>query len=114
MNFAIIENNGKQHIVKVGSLLSVDNLNLTPHDEVVFDKVLLYVDKEKVKIGTPYLSGFTVKAKVIDSYKDKKVDVIRYRAKSRRRRKVGFRGVLTRISIENIHESKKGLTIQVI
>ena len=59
--FAVIKTGGKQYQVKKGDILKVEKLPKTSKDKVVFDKVLLISDKDKVTLGKPYIA----KAKVI-------------------------------------------------
>lgn len=103
--YAVVEILGKQYKVEEGKELLVDTLG-KPDGEVIFDKVLLLVDDGKIKFGTPIVSGAQIKAKVLGEEKGKKIYVIKFRAKSRYRRKIGFRSHLTHIKIEEIREKR--------
>lgn len=107
MDYAVIEAGGKQYKINKGSVLDVSNLGLNKDDSVTFDKVLLYVSEETVKIGKPYLSGITVTGKVLDTFKGKKIRVSKFKAKSRYRKVYGHRDFLTKVQIENIEPQKK-------
>ncbi len=106
--FAIIETGGKQYKVAAGDSLKVEKLSLgkldekPAKDEVVFDKVLLVVDGEKIQVGTPYLEGATVTAKFEEEGRDKKITVIKYKAKVRYRVKRGHRQPFTKVKIEKV------------
>jgi large subunit ribosomal protein L21 len=100
--FAIITVSGKQQKVKTGDVVSVDKLSGGVGDTVVFDNVLLVHDGGKTKIGTPNVTRVVVKAKILEQYKGEKIDSMRFRAKSRYRRKRGFRPQLTKIEIISI------------
>lgn len=66
-------------------------------------EVLLLVENGKVKIGKPKISGAKVKLKVLaEEEKGKKLYVQKFKAKSRYRRKLGFRPLHTRLLIEKI------------
>jgi len=98
MKFAIIETGGKQYKVSAGQKLKVEKLNAKAGGVFSFDKVLLVVDGEKVEIGTPYVLGAKIDAKVIgDGRADKKI-VFRYHSKTRYRKKKGHRQPFTEIS----------------
>ena len=109
--FAIIETGGKQYKVAEGDSLRVEKLSLdklgiklteSKEGKVVFDKVLLVADGDKVKTGTPYLEGATVTAKFEEEGRAKKITVIKYKAKTRYRVKNGHRQPFTKVKIEKI------------
>lgn len=101
--FAIIETGGKQYKVAAGDSLKVEKLaEAKEKGEVVFDKVLMVADGDKVKIGTPYLEGATVSAKFELEGRAKKITIIKYKAKSNYRIKQGHRQTFTKVKIEKI------------
>jgi large subunit ribosomal protein L21 len=98
--FAVIKTGGKQYLVEEGQKLNIEKLDLEEGKNVEFD-ALLVADKD-VKVGMPTVSGAKVSAKVLEQGRDKKVSVIKYKAKSRYRRNVGHRQPFTKIEIEKI------------
>ena len=100
--FAIIETGGKQYKVAKGDSLKVEKLDLGGKDEVVFDKVLLVADGDKVQVGTPYLEGATVTAKFEKEDRAKKIVVVHYKAKVRHYKKAGHRQPFTQVKIEKV------------
>ncbi len=69
----------------------------------VAESVILVVDDKKVKIGSPQVKAAKVKLKVVkEEEKGKKVTITKYKAKSRYRRKMGFRPKYTRLLVEKI------------
>lgn len=102
MMFAIIETGGKQYKVAEGDSLKVEKLAIDGKSEVVFDKVLLVADGDKVQIGAPYLEGVKVTAKFEEEGRAKKITVIKYKAKSRYRIKQGHRQSFTKVKIEKV------------
>lgn len=99
--FAVIESGGKQYRVSPGTKLKVEKT--TPEGEnFVFDKVLLVVDEKGTKIGTPYLEGSKVEAKVLKQGRSKKTIVFRYHSKTRYRKKKGHRQHFTEVEITSI------------
>ena len=101
MEYVVIEIAGKQYRVSQGDIIEVDNLNQEP-GALTFDKVLLSVAGEDVKIGKPYVDGISVSAKLLENLRGDKIRVARFTAKSRHRRVVGFRAALSKIQIEKI------------
>ncbi len=63
---------------------------------VEFDKVLLWVTEGGVQVGTPYLSGVTVKGEVCSTRRGEKIIIYKYKPKKGYRRKQGHRqGIMT-------------------
>ena len=88
--YAIIETGGKQVRVEVGSKIYVEKLDAEVGSTVTLDKVLLLGDKA-VKVGTPYVSGAKVTAKVEKQGKGKKIRVFKYKAKANEHKTIGHR-----------------------
>jgi large subunit ribosomal protein L21 len=100
--YAVIEAGGKQYRVEEGSLLKVERLRAEPGESVTLDKVLLVADGSVTKIGTPVVSGATVKATVVAHGKAKKILVMKYKSKVHYRRKRGHRQLYTTLRIDKI------------
>ena len=99
--YAIIETGGKQVKVEVGSEIFVEKLNIEEGSSVVFDKVVFL--SNGTKIGTPYVEGATVSAKVLKQGKNKKITIFKYKAKDgSTKRKQGHRQPYTKLVIEDI------------
>ncbi len=71
--YAVIETGGKQYKVEAGQELYIEKLNVEADDKVVFDKVLAVGGDDGIKVGSPYVKGAKVNAKVIKNGKAKKV-----------------------------------------
>jgi large subunit ribosomal protein L21 len=101
---AVIRTGSKQYIVRVGDILKIEKIfdEDIKAGKIVFDDVLLVDDGKQTKVGTPKVSGSKVVAEVVDQIKDKKVVVIRYRAKSRYFKKRGHRQEKTFVKITEI------------
>lgn len=97
--YAIIRIKGHQYKVEEGDELLVDKLGEKEKPEA---EVLLLKNK-KVKVGTPTVKGAKVSLKVVEKEeKGEKLYVETFKAKSRYRRKKGFRPVFTRLRVEKI------------
>ena len=100
--YAIIETGGKQLKVEAGQEIFVEKLNVEPEETVVFDKVV-FVGDATAKIGTPYVEGAKVTAKVIKQGKDKKIRIFKYKQKKgSTRRRQGHRQPYTKLVVESI------------
>ncbi len=100
--FAVIETGGKQYRVAAGNKLKVEKLEAEVNGNVVFDKVLLTVDGEKVNLGKPLVAGAKVEAKVLAQGRADKLIVFKYHSKTRRRKKNGHRQPFTEVEITAI------------
>ncbi|NOR89191.1 MAG: 50S ribosomal protein L21 [Anaerolineales bacterium] len=102
MKYAIVSSGGKQYIAREGEPIEVDRMQLEIGAPVEFKEVLLAVDGSTIKVGTPLIKGASVKGKVLDQVKAKKIIVFKYIPKERYRRKKGHRQQYTRVSIDKI------------
>ena len=100
--YAIIETGGKQVRVEVGQKIFVEKLEAEVGSTFTFDKVLLVADA-KVSIGTPYVKGASVTAKVEKQGKSKKIRVFKYKNKANERKTIGHRQPYTCLLIEAIN-----------
>ena len=101
MKKAVIKVGGKQFIVGEKETLLVD---LLPQGtkELKLDALML-IDGDKVEVGTPFVKGVKVSAKVVDELiKGEKIRVIRYKAKKRVHKENGHRQKYTKIEITSI------------
>ena len=101
MKKAVIKVGGKQFIVSEKETLLVD---LLPQGtkELELDALML-IDGDKVEVGTPFVKGVKVSAKVVDELvKGEKIRVIRYKAKKRVHKENGHRQKYSRIEITSI------------
>lgn len=110
MQYVIIKTGGKQYRLSEGDVLELEKLPYEKDQEVIFGEVLLFVQDNDVKIGKPYLSGVSVKAKVLEQKKGEKIRVSKFRAKSRYRRVMGHRQLITKVKIEKIVSETKSKT----
>jgi len=103
--FAIIETGGKQYKVEEGSVLEIEKLELNADDKVEIDKVVLIVDGDNMKLGTPYIEGAFAEVKVLDQVKADKIFVYKMKAKKNYQKKQGHRQKLTKVEVLNISAS---------
>jgi len=102
MSYAIIQTGGKQYRVSEGDVLSVEKLDVEAGKETTFSDVLLVVNGDKVNLGTPLVSGASVKAEVVEQYKDDKVIAFKCKRRKGYHRTVGHRRQLTELKITKI------------
>jgi large subunit ribosomal protein L21 len=99
--YALMEFKGKQYRAEKGAILQVDKIDAEPGSELDIDSVLL-VSGDTVTVGSPYVKGVSVKAKVEAHKKAKKIIVFKYKPKKDYRRKQGHRQQYSVITIQDI------------
>ena len=102
MDYAVFKTGGKQYRVKPGDTLDVEKLSLDVDSIAEFGEVLAISNDGEVTFGSPMIEGAKVLARVDSHYKDKKLMVFKYKAKTRYRRKRGHRQTYTRVVIQDI------------
>lgn len=100
--WAVIKTGGKQYKVKEGDIIDIEKIKPDNKDQVLFNQILLVKNQSNLIIGKPQLEKAKVKAKILENYKDKKIKVIKFKAKSHYLRTRGHRQHKTRIKIERI------------
>lgn len=100
--YAIVDIAGQQFKVEAGKKIFVHRLSDEVGSTVTFDKVLLTDNDGAVKVGTPYVDGASVKAKVLEHLKGNKVIVFKKIRRKGFDKKNGHRQCLTQIEIESI------------
>lgn len=100
--YAVVDSGGKQYRVETGTTLVVDRLNAAAGATVTFDRVLIVGDDDGVTVGTPTVSGASVRGTVLEHGRGPKIIVFHFRPKAHYRRRNGQRASLTRIRIDEI------------
>ncbi len=100
--YAVIETGGKQYRVSVGDVIYIEKLSVEDGADFSFDKVVAVGKDDGMIIGSPYVDGASVSAKVVKSGKKKKITVFTYRPKKDSKRKMGHRQPYTKVEIKSI------------
>lgn len=104
MEFAVIQTGGKQYRVSAGDTVKIEKITGTfkVGDKVTFDKVLLVDNGKDTTIGTPYISGAQVMATISEIGRDAKINVIKYKQKSRYFKKNGHRQPHFKVKVDSL------------
>ena len=100
--FAIIETGGKQYKVIEQDIIFVEKLDVNEGDEIVFDSVKALSGDNGFVVGAPNVDGAKVTAKVLKNGKNKKIYVMKYKAKKNEKKKIGHRQPYTKVQIQTI------------
>lgn len=98
---AVIKTGGKQYLVEPGKTYNFEKLEIELGGEVIFEEVYLFINNNDVEVGTPNLP-LKVYGEVMEQFKDKKVDVFKYKKRKRYRKSYGHRQPLTKVLITKI------------
>ena len=96
--YAIIETGGKQVRVEVGQKVYVEKLNVKESDVKEMEMRLF-----ALKVGSPYVEGANVTAKVVKNGLSRKLRIYKYKAKHNERKTIGHRQPYTCLVIESIN-----------
>ncbi len=102
--FAVFATGGKQYLVKEGGKVYIEKI-LGDHKEggrLVFTDVLLISNGSDLSVGTPFIKGASVTATIEKIGRQKKIEVIHYKQKSRYFKRYGHRQPFFQIKIESI------------
>jgi len=97
VKYAVVRFDDKQYKLEEGREIVLDK-----QDSELKPEVLMVVNEGKVKLGTPVVKGAKLTLKRLGEEKGDKLYVKKYKAKSRYRKKIGFRPQHTRILVEKI------------
>lgn len=100
--FAIIETGSKQYLVKKGDKIQVEKLAGEKDEVLKLDKVLFTSDEKTFSLGKPYVAGAVVEAKILTQGRGDKIHILKYKQKSKYRRKQGHRQSYTELEITKI------------
>ncbi|MDY2983995.1 MAG: 50S ribosomal protein L21 [Synergistes jonesii] len=101
--YAVIEQGGKQYRVAEGDKFRVEKIHAEEGANIEFDKVILLGKDDGAVIGTPYVEGAKVTAKILESGKEDKIIVFKYRRKKNYRKFRGHRQQYTLVQIKAIN-----------
>ncbi|MFT5929884.1 MAG: large subunit ribosomal protein L21 [Oceanospirillaceae bacterium] len=100
--YAVIVSGGKQHRVEEGETLKLEKLNIEVGASVDFDRVLLVVNGEDVKIGAPVVEGAKVSAEIVSHGRGKKVRIMKFKRRKHHMKQMGHRQWFTEVKITGI------------
>ena len=100
--YAVIKSGGKQHRVVEGELLKVELLEVEPGQTITLEDVLMVVNVDDIKIGTPIVAGAKVQAEVVSHGRHDKVRIVKFRRRKHYRKQAGHRQYYTELKITGI------------
>ena len=97
--YAVVKHGGKQYRVAAGEKIKVEQIAADVGQEIVLDQVLAVGNGAELKIGTPLVSGASVKATVVAQGKHDKVRIFKLRRRKHYIKHQGHRQQFTELQI---------------
>ena len=102
-NYAVIRTSGQQLRVTPGQKITINRLTGDVGSEVLFNDVLAVSSGEgQLNIGTPLLSGASVKGKILAHTRGDKILIFKKRRRKGYQKTQGHRQELTSVQIDSI------------
>lgn len=104
MEIAVIKTGGKQYVVSPGATITIEKLpqEVKKGDTLTFDEVLMTDNGSAMTVGTPLVKGAKVSGTVTIVGRAKKVEVVKYKAKSRYLKRRGHKQPQIKVKIDTV------------
>lgn len=103
MKYVVVAHGGTQYQLSEDQKVSLFHIEGEVGTLGKFENVLLTVNDDKVTVGAPSVKGASVSYKIEKQYQGKKLNVFKYKSKSRYRKTKGHRDALTDIVITKLN-----------
>ena len=100
--YAVIRSGGKQYRVSPGQQLKLERFDGEAGDRVTFSDVLLVSGGGEVAVGTPTVDSASVSGEIVEQGRGRKVNVFKYKNKTRYRRLRGHRQLHTAVLVDEV------------
>ena len=101
--YAIVQDGGKQYRVEQGDTIYVETRDLPADTKSIdFDSVLMIGVGAQSKIGTPWIKGAKVTAKLEGPIKGPKLEIVKFRRRKGYKLHKGHRQNLLKVTIDKI------------
>jgi large subunit ribosomal protein L21 len=100
--YAVIKTGGKQYKVAAGEKIKIEQIAADVGQEIVIDQVLAVGSGADLKVGTPLVTGASVKATVVAQGKHDKVHIFKMRRRKHYRKSQGHRQTFTELQISAV------------
>lgn len=100
--YAIVDHKGKQCKLAQGMELNLDKLSLEVGQILSLDDIICLHNGKDALFGEPYVKGASVKAKVLEHKRDKKIRIIHFKRRQNHLKRHGHRQDYTRVEVVSI------------
>ena len=107
--YALVEFAGKQFKVEEGSQIKVPFLTEEVGSKVSLDKVLYFDNDNDKLVGTPFIDGMAIDAKIEEHGRDRKIIVFKFKRRKGYQKKNGHRQRYSVLTIGKLGAKKKAV-----
>lgn len=100
--YAIVEHAGRQFHVEEGDVFTVDRVDGEVGASIEFGRSLVVSNGAGLKVGTPFVEGYTVKATILGHDRGRKILVFKFKHRKGYRKMRGHRQELSKLRIDKI------------
>ncbi len=100
--YAVIKTGGKQYKVAAGEKIKVEQIAADVGQEITIDQVLAVGSGGDLKVGSPWVTGASVKATVVAHGRHDKVRIFKMRRRKHYQRHGGHRQTYTELQIASL------------
>ena len=101
--YAVVKTGGKQYRLGIGDSVKVEKLPNEVGNIIELSQILMVSDGDEVKVGTPFVTGASVKAEIIGHGRNKKIRVFKMKRRKKYRRTQGHRQAFTQLKVTEIN-----------
>ena len=100
--YAVFSTGGKQYRATTGDIIKVEKLEAEKGSTIELEHVLMVGEGEDVNVGTPYIEGGKVLAKVVEHGRGEKIKIIKFKRRKHHLKRQGHRQYFTALEITGI------------
>jgi large subunit ribosomal protein L21 len=100
--YAVLKTGGKQLMAAKDDVLIVEKIEGEAGTKITFSEVLLVIDGDTQKVGTPFVKGAKVEGEIVRQAKGPKIEAFNYKAKKNERKRWGHRQPYTHVRITSV------------
>jgi len=100
--YAVFSTGGKQYRATTGDIIKVEKLEAEKGSTVELEQVLMVGEGEDVNVGSPYIEGGKVLAKVVEHGRGEKIKIIKFKRRKHHLKRQGHRQYFTALEITDI------------
>jgi large subunit ribosomal protein L21 len=101
--YAVIKTGGKQYKVAAGEKIKIEQIAADVGQEIVLDQVLAVGNGAELTVGTPLVTGASVKATVVAQGRHDKVRIFKMRRRKHYQKHGGHRQSFTEVEISAVN-----------
>lgn len=103
--YAVFSTGGKQYRASTGDVITVEKLEAEKGSSIELGEVLLVGEGKDIQVGTPFLEGGKVTARVVEHGRGDKIKIIKFKRRKNHLKTQGHRQYFTTLEITSIESA---------